>query len=172
MGKRVQGNQLPFDDRTGLCGGAEELLRKLFDYIVTYQGIEVPCIESVTLADDDFVRQINSEYRGIDRTTDVISFAFEEGEQESGAPVRDLGELIISVPQTQRQAEQFAHPFSRELAFLFIHGTLHNLGYDHARSERDAEVMYALQNDILNSFPTEWEDSRWKPSRDPLEGQR
>ena len=172
MNKRIQKNELTFDDQTGLCAGMEEIFHRLFDYICRFQKLDRPCLESLTLADDKLVREINSQYRGIDRTTDVISFAFEEGGDVVDAPVRDLGELIISVPQAQRQADEFKHPLIRELCFLIIHGTLHNLGYDHTRSEEDARVMYALQNDILNSFDVDWEDARWKPSEDPLKDER
>ncbi|HBR85986.1 MAG TPA: rRNA maturation RNase YbeY [Firmicutes bacterium] len=168
MKEKEKVNQLTFDDRTGLCPNLEELLSALFDYICKFQKIEKPCVESLTLADDDFVRDINHKYRGLDRTTDVISFALEEADDEIDPPVRDLGDLIVSLPQAQRQANEFKHPLAREIAFLVIHGTLHNLGYDHTRSEKDAEIMYSLQNNILNSFKADWEDSRWKPLQDPL----
>ena len=76
-------------------------------------------------------------------------------------PFSNLGEGVISLDTARRQALEFKHPACRELAFLFIHGTLHNLGYDHARSHEDAVIMFALQNDILNSFEFDWESCVW-----------
>lgn len=172
MTRKEKRNQLTFEDRTGLFPGIEELFSSLLDHICETEKLQLGAVESLTLADDDFVKEVNREYRGIDRTTDVISFSFEEGEEATDLPFRDLGDLVISVQQAQRQAEEFKHPLSRELAFLFIHGTLHNLGYDHVRSEEDATIMFELQNRILNSFVTDWEDARWKPTSDPLEGTR
>lgn len=112
---------------------------------------------SLVIADDDTVRRLNHEYRGIDKTTDVLSFAFDNAGAYYGdgdAPTdwtadaefvlppgesAGLGEVIISYPQTQRQARQAEHSTRRELAHLITHGILHLLGHDHMddREERD-----------------------------------
>ena len=105
---------------------------------------------SLVLTDDETVRQLNREYRGVDRTTDVLSFSFEhwghwEGEDDApwsgddapeGWPLPEdepppLGEIIVSVPQAARQAESQGLPLRRELALLIVHGALHLLGHDH-----------------------------------------
>ena len=113
---------------------------------------------SVVIADDEVVRELNREHRGLDENTDVLSFSFTHegqyyGEEERGAHENDvdfvlppgedegvaLGEIIISYPQTCRQAEQAGHPVALELSALLVHGILHLLGYDH--EEPDDEIV-------------------------------
>lgn len=154
-------NTLEFDDQTGKCLKLEEMFRNLLDFIAKWQKLDV-VMESLTIVDDETIHKLNLEYRGTDRPTDVLSFSFEEGEDANILPFKDLGEVVISLDTAIKQADEFKHPVCRELAFLFIHGTLHNLGYDHARSHEDAEIMFALQNDILNNYVYEWEDSKWQ----------
>ncbi|NCA96345.1 MAG: rRNA maturation RNase YbeY, partial [Methanomicrobia archaeon] len=102
--------------------------------------------------DNDTIHQINRDYRHIDRPTDVISFAFNdevEGEVHiQGAQTVLLGTILISVDKAKIQAEAYGHSLDRELKFLFIHGLLHLLGYDHQNSEEEKE-MFQLQEDIL-----------------------
>ena len=112
----------------------------------------------VVLVDNKSIHEINKTYRNIDRPTDVISFAFlDNGDDqikldENG--VTDLGEIIISIDKCKEQAVEYQHSFDRESAFLFTHGLLHLLGYDHMKKE-DEEVMFKLQDLIL-------EDTKWK----------
>lgn len=89
---------------------------------------------SITLTDNPHIHAINREYRKVDRPTDVISFALNEGEEpeiEGGAPINVLGDLIISVERAREQAAEYGHSVRREIAFLTVHGMLHLLGYDH-----------------------------------------
>jgi len=108
---------------------------------------------SVTFVDNEFIHNINREYRHIDRPTDVISFAFLDGDEnkdkifQSNAMVV-LGEIYISFDKAREQALAYGHSLDRELKFLFVHGLLHLLGYDHMTKE-DEEVMFALQDQIL-----------------------
>ena len=87
---------------------------------------------------DTRMRRLNREYRGNDRTTDVLAFAFREA---GGPPSPILGDVVVSIPMARRQAESFGHSLSEELTRLFIHGMLHLVGYDHERSEADARSM-------------------------------
>lgn len=109
----------------------------------------------VSLVGDDDIHQINRDYRGVDRVTDVISFAFEDDKSELGAIKGDipklLGEIFICVPQALRQAESIGNTPKRELSFLFCHGLLHLLGYDHMKKE-DEEIMFPLQDRILDAY--------------------
>lgn len=107
---------------------------------------------SVIFVDDERIHAINRDYREIDRSTDVISFALEDSEQYyiEGMP-RALGDIFISVDHARMQANEYGHSFYREMCFLFTHGLLHLLGYDHM-VESDEKVMFALQNDILNAL--------------------
>ncbi len=107
---------------------------------------------SVILVDDEKIHQINRDYRKIDRSTDVISFALEDNEQYyvEGMP-RELGDIFISVDHAQAQAQEYGHSLRREMCFLFTHGVLHLLGYDHMNKE-DEEEMFGLQKVILDKL--------------------
>ncbi|MDD5884791.1 MAG: rRNA maturation RNase YbeY [Erysipelotrichaceae bacterium] len=107
----------------------------------------------VSLVDDDTIHEINRDYRHVDRVTDVISFAFNDDKDPKDAILdpkvpRMLGEILICLPQAQRQAKEIGNTLQRELSFLFVHGLLHLLGYDHMKKE-DEEVMFPLQDKIL-----------------------
>ena len=108
---------------------------------------------SVTIVDNDYIHEINRTYRHKDAPTDVISFAFMDDNPErdnlfhSGKMVV-LGEIYISYQKAEQQAQDYGHSLERELKFLFVHGLLHLLGYDHM-NEKDEKIMFALQDEIL-----------------------
>ena len=115
---------------------------------------EVSCV----LVDDERIHEINREYRHIDRSTDVISFAMEDTDQfyVEGMP-RTLGDIFISVDHAKKQAEEYGHSLRREMCFLFTHGILHLLGYDHMTDEQEKE-MFGLQDEILGALSIEREE--------------
>jgi rRNA maturation RNase YbeY len=94
---------------------------------------------SVVLVDDRHIRRLNREYRGRDRPTDVLSFAQQEG--PAGAPAGLLGDVVISVPATRRQARERGVRLAAEGDRLLVHGVLHLLGYDHEGSAAEARRM-------------------------------
>lgn len=110
---------------------------------------------ALTFVDDESIHELNKEYRGIDRPTDVLSFAMHESlegemdivydpalsEQDAPLPGDMLGDIIISVPRAIAQSEDYGHSVERELGFLFVHGFLHLLGYDHQDDATEAEMM-------------------------------
>ena len=107
---------------------------------------------SVTLTNNEYIHQLNKQYRGIARPTDVLSFALNESEEpeiEDGPDVNVLGDLIISVERAQEQAADYGHSVRREVAFLTVHGMLHLLGYDHMeeadRLEMEAEQRFVME---------------------------
>ena len=109
---------------------------------------------SLMFTDDETIHEMNREYRGIDRPTDVLSFALEEGEEEEiyGGPEENLlGDIIISVETATRQAEEYGHSVEREMAFLALHGMLHLLGYAHME-EAERQEMRAQEEAILASL--------------------
>ncbi|MCR1961114.1 rRNA maturation RNase YbeY [Thomasclavelia cocleata] len=112
------------------------------------ESLELSCI----LVDDQKIHDINNEYRKIDRSTDVISFALEDSEQYyvKGMP-RSLGDIFISVDHAKMQAEEYGHSLKREMCFLFTHGLLHLLGYDHIEKD-DEEKMLRIQKSILEAL--------------------
>lgn len=115
----------------------------------------------ITLVDDARIHEINREYRGVDRPTDVISFAMNEAgegepeifmdEEELEDFPNALGDIIISIPRTKEQAVEYGHSFERELGFLTVHGFLHLLGYDHGSPEEEKE-MFGKQEEILTKI--------------------
>lgn len=106
-------------------------------------------IFSIIFVDNESIRKINKEYRGIDRETDVISFALEDNSDIIDNEIRVLGDIYISIPKCIEQSEVYGHSIKRELSFLTVHGLLHLLGYDHMNKE-DEEEMFKLQELILN----------------------
>ena len=105
---------------------------------------------SVTFVRSRTIHTINRDYRGIDRPTDVISFAIRDDmEFEMVEGMNDLGDIFINIDYARKQAKQYGHSYRREIAFLFTHGMLHCLGYDHMKEE-DEKVMFALQDEILD----------------------
>ena len=105
-------------------------------------------IFSVVFMEDEEIHKMNKEYRGVDRVTDVISFAFEDNNDLVYNDIRMLGDIFICIPQMKRQASEYGHSEKRELAFLAVHGILHLLGYDHM-NEEDEKEMFSLQEKIL-----------------------
>ena len=107
-------------------------------------------IFNVIIVDNEYIHRLNKDYRGIDRETDVITFALED--DKTFNPVeRILGDVYISIDKARSQSEEYGHSLKRELCFLGVHGMLHLLGYDHMKKE-DEEVMFKLQEDILDEM--------------------
>ena len=118
-------------------------------YLFDYMNIK-DAVMSIIIVDNEEIHRINKEYRNIDRETDVISFALEEGETID-EPVKTLGDIYISIDRVYEQAKEYGHSVKRELFFLVTHGFLHLLGYDHMKKE-DEEVMFPLQEKILDNY--------------------
>lgn len=114
---------------------------------------------SVTFVDNEGIRAINKQYRGIDRETDVLSFPMTDAgedftvDPESGCNV--LGDIVISLEKAVSQAEEYGHSFGREVAFLTVHSMLHLLGYDHETSEEDEKIMFGKQDIVLDAMGLE-----------------
>ncbi len=100
---------------------------------------------SLSIVDDREMHELNLQYRGVDRTTDVLSFPLEEDRPKEPCL---LGDIIVSAPKAKQQAEEYGHSLMREMSFLVVHGTLHLLGYDHMTPEEDEE-MQRLQEEVL-----------------------
>lgn len=139
----------------------EEAVEKAAAQALRYENFETPCEISVSIVDNAEIRQINKQFRGIDRETDVLSFpqlTFAEGEgldtNENGEIL--LGDVIISLERAKEQAAEYGHSLRREIAFLTAHSMLHLLGYDHMEPEEEAE-MFRRQKEILllAGFPRE-----------------
>lgn len=127
----------------------EDLLQRTLDHL----SLKFNPYISVTIVDNDYIHEINRTYRHKDVPTDVISFAFLDNNPDRDRLLRSgemvvLGEIYISSDKAKEQADSYGHSLERELKFLFVHGLLHLLGYDHM-TEEDEKIMFRLQDEIL-----------------------
>ena len=107
---------------------------------------------NIIIVDNNYIHELNKNYRGIDRETDVISFALEDDKTIKPLDkIRVLGDIYICIEKVKSQAIEYNHSFERELTFLAVHGLLHLLGYDHIEEE-DEKIMFAKQEEILDYY--------------------
>ncbi len=139
--------QISLEIDTEIAPDLTGLLSETAEATLRHVGLETPAALSLLLTDDETLRALNRRYRGIDKTTDVLSFP-EEDLLNNDEP-RYLGDIAISVAQARRQAAQGQHPLAAELQLLTVHGVLHLLGYDHEEPEAKAQ-MWALQATVLS----------------------
>ena len=145
--------ELDFNSFDESLNNYEEIYGNLLKKTLKHLSLNFEPFISVTIVDNAYIHEINKTYRHIDRPTDVISFAFLDDNPKrdelfhSGQMVV-LGEIYISYDKAQEQALSYGHSLERELKFLFVHGLLHLLGYDHMKKE-DEEIMFRLQDEIL-----------------------
>ena len=134
------------------------LIKKAAAMALRAEGVEQAII-SVMLTDDEGIRSVNREFRGVDRATDVLSFplnelqpgAFDpadcETDPETGAVL--LGDMMISVPRCTEQGEDFGHGYEREIMYLTVHSVLHLLGYDHVDEGEMKQQMRQREKEIM-----------------------
>lgn len=105
-------------------------------------------IFSIVFVSEEEIRQINNDYRGIDKVTDVISFALLDNEEEREFSGDEIGDMFICLDRAREQAQEYGHSIDREVAFLAVHGYLHLCGYDHM-TEEEEKIMFSKQEEIL-----------------------
>ncbi|SFU93563.1 rRNA maturation RNase YbeY [Alicyclobacillus macrosporangiidus] len=130
------------DIRHPLPSGVDEpLVRQVLEAAARQEGVRGEV--SVSFVSDEEIHELNRQYRGVDRPTDVLSFALQEGEPMPGGDddLPLLGDVVVSVPTAVRQAEAYGHSVRREVAFLLVHGFLHLLGYDHPDEASEQDMM-------------------------------
>ena len=166
------------DDQAYLASGQEKLLHEVIEAAAKYlnlpEGIEL----DLSIVSNEEIQVLSRDYRGLDKPTDVLSFALtevsseydvdfahldltdeaeetedlEETEfQDEEAIPQHLGDIIISYPRAQEQAQDYGHSLDRELAFLAVHGFLHLNGYDH-QTEEEAQEMFRIQEEVLTTY--------------------
>jgi probable rRNA maturation factor len=123
---------------------------------LSYKKVAANTELSVVVGGDESLRELNNQFLGIDAPTDVLSFPAEELDPDSGNPY--IGDILVSLPRAQAQAEAAGHPLEAEVQLLVVHGTLHLLGMDHAEPEGKQE-MWQQQMDILAQLGARL--SRW-----------
>ena len=140
--------------KIGLFNETDVCLKEEFKIIkkVLKKGLKILDIKevefNVIVVFNDYIHYLNKNYRGIDRETDVITFALED-DKTFNPEKRVLGDIYISIDKVNSQALSYGHSTLREICFLAVHGLLHLLGYDHMNSV-DEKVMFSLQDKILN----------------------
>ena len=139
-------NKITIDNEYGYKN--YKYLKKVLKATLKHEKIN-NAVFSIIFVDNETIHRINKEYRGMDKVTDVISFAFEDNGKLVYNNVRLLGEIYICIPRMKEQAKEYGHSEKRELSFLAVHGLLHLLGYDHMKKE-DEKVMFSLQELILD----------------------
>ena len=137
----------------------ENTIKKVIDASLEYENCDFDAEVSVTIVDNEAIRDINNETRNLNMPTDVLSFPMlyfdEEGniidsDFDMDGDILVLGDIVISAERAKAQAEEFGHSFLREMAFLTVHSMLHLLGYDHVDNPEGERVMFAKQEEILD----------------------
>lgn len=157
------------------------IVRKAVNAALKYEKVKSDAEVSVTFTDNEGIKELNRDFRNIDRETDVLSFPLFENIEQAYEACNDnsddadndieidvfdntedekskklpLGDIVVSLEKAMSQAEEYGHSFERELAFLCVHSVLHLLGYDHETSEADEKQMFAKQEEILHSIGLE-----------------
>lgn len=137
------------------------MVDELLNYAGNYINLPANTEMSVTIVDNDKIHAINKKYRGVDKATDVISFAIEEDDVEEEPIIfaddldvdipKNIGDIFVSLDKVREQAEYLGHSEKRELGFLVVHGFLHLNGYDHMQPD-DEKEMFDLQRKILDAY--------------------
>lgn len=150
-----------YDDTKNVPEEKIKLIEDILNFAGSYLKLPENTEMSVTLMDNEHIHEINKKYRGVDKPTDVISFAIEEDDPDE-VPIilpedeefdipKNIGDIMVSMDKVEEQAEYLGHSEDRELGFLVVHGFLHLNGYDHMKEE-DEKEMFGLQREILDSY--------------------
>lgn len=150
-----------YDDTKNVPEEKIKLIEDILNFAGSYLKLPENTEMSVTLMDNEHIHEINKKYRGVDKPTDVISFAIEEDDSDE-VPIilpedeefdipKNIGDIMVSMDKVKEQAEYLGHSEDRELGFLVVHGFLHLNGYDHMKEE-DEKEMFGLQREILDSY--------------------
>ena len=150
-----------YDDTKNVPEEKIKLIEDILNFAGSYLKLPENTEMSVTLMDNEHIHEINKKYRGVDKPTDVISFAIEEDDPDE-VPIilpedeefdipKNIGDIMVSMDKVKEQAEYLGHSEDRELGFMVVHGFLHLNGYDHMKEE-DEKEMFGLQREILDSY--------------------
>lgn len=128
------------------------LLTRVIEKTIEQEGISKDKEVSVIFVTPDRIQELNRDYRGHDRVTDVISFALNDTDDTIvGVELPILGDIFVCLEVARQQAVEYGHTLERELGFLVCHGLLHLLGYDHMTPEEEAD-MFSKQEAVLNAL--------------------
>jgi probable rRNA maturation factor len=149
--------------------GVRLLVRRCCNAVLTFESFGEPAEISVTFVDDERIHELNKMHRGIDRSTDVLSFPLGENgvydkNIDTGACL--LGDIVISVETAIRQAETYGHTLQREIGFLTVHSMLHLLGYDHVNGGIEAVHMREKEEHVLTELGLKRNESYYMDSEE------
>lgn len=144
-----------------------EKLTKVIEFSLNEEEVDIPCEISLVFVDNDEIREINNDTRGINRETDVLSFPMLEYENKKvfkemyknykfsqidfNGDELVLGDIVLSLEKALEQSIEFDHSYEREASYLVVHSVLHLLGYDHMEDE-EKRVMRSREEEILNKL--------------------
>ena len=146
--------EIILDNRQDKIKVSEDLLGKINDIIVEtlyYEGYDDNYEVSLSFVDNEEIHELNREYRGVDRATDVLSFPLLTDDFDVEIEEESLGDIVISLERALEQSEEYNHSFEREVCFLVCHSMFHLLGYDHD-TEENTKDMRKREEDVLNKL--------------------
>ena len=146
--------EIILDDRQDKIKVSDELLEKINDIIVEalyYEGYDDNYEVSLSFVDNDEIHELNRDFRGVDRPTDVLSFPLLTDEFDVELEEESLGDIVISLERALEQSKEYNHSFEREVCFLVCHSMFHLLGYDHDTDENTKD-MRKREEDVLNKL--------------------
>ena len=140
-------HRILIESEVAQTGGIEAHLRRCITAALDAEGVSVPCEINVLITDDDGIRRINRDQRGIDAATDVLSFPMGERDPATGRLV--LGDMVLNVDRARAQGAEYGHGAAHEISYLTVHSVLHLLGYDHVDEGPMKKQMRAAEEAIL-----------------------
>lgn len=132
--------------------GSRLLMRRACNAVLKVENFPDDAEVNITLVDDEQIRELNKNFRNIDKSTDVLSFPLgENGEYDTNPETgfKMLGDIVISVPHAVQQSKDFDHTIQREIAYLTVHSMLHLLGYDHVNNPVETMRMREKEEEVL-----------------------
>ena len=145
------GNEIMIFNQTNEDIPELDMVKKVLEFGMKKEKLKNTSF-NVIIVDNNYIHELNKNYRDIDRETDVITFALED-EDSVVLPddIRILGDIYISIDKARAQAIEYGHSFEREICFLAVHGFYHLLGYDHMSKEEE-KVMFGKQEEVLSEY--------------------
>lgn len=135
-------------DKYEITGNLEKIIEDIINESLKVEGLSNNYEVSISFVENDEIRVLNKEYRGVDKETDVLSFPLEDDFQVT-TPL--LGDIIISMDKALEQASEYGHTIEREIAYLIAHSMFHLMGYDHINDD-EKEIMRKQEKQVMKNL--------------------
>lgn len=135
--------------------GTKPLVTKCCEQVLKSEKFDGDAEVSVTFVTDEQIRELNRDFRNIDKPTDVLSFPLGENgifDIDLDKNAKMLGDIVISTERAAEQAKEYGHSIQREIGWLTTHSMLHLLGYDHVSDEEEAKIMHKKEEENLSAL--------------------